>query len=176
MRDFWKRRRDRADWPEPRTEFVNSLADEVREARSQAETRNQARIGRFRLAFVLAVFVLLLVPVVGFAGSPSGGDGAGAKIEAVVSYLQANTVAKASPFRSNDDDDDGGGGGGGGDDDDDGGGGGGGGGGGDDDDDGGGGDDDDDDDYRGGDDDDDDGGGGDDDDDGGGGGGDDDDD
>jgi hypothetical protein len=167
MRDLWKRRRDRADWPKPRAEFVDSLADEVREARNQAETRNQDRVGRFRLAFVLAVLVLLLVPVVGFAGSPSGGDGAGAKIEAVVSYLQANTVAKASPFRSNDDDDDGGGGGG---DDDDGGGGGG------DDDDDGGGDDDDDDDYPGDDDDDDDDDDGGDDDDDGGGGGDDDDD
>jgi hypothetical protein len=169
MRDLWKRRRDRADWPKPRTEFVNSLADQVRETRNEAETRNQARIGRFRLALVLAVLVVLLVPVVAFAGRPSGGDGPGATIKAVVSYVQANTVGTASLFRTNDDDDDDGGGGG--DDDDDGG--------------GRGGDDDDDDDYRGDDDDDDDGGGdddddggggGDDDDDGGGGGGDDDDD
>jgi hypothetical protein len=160
MRDFWERRRDRADWPKPRTEFLNSLADEVR------ETRKQARFSRFRLALVLGVLVALLLPLAAFADRSPAGDTTRDTITAVVSYLQANTVGTASVNSRSDDDDDDGGGGGGGDDDDDGGGGGGGGGGDDDDDGGGGGDDDDDDDYRGG--------GGDDDDDGGGGGDDDD--
>jgi hypothetical protein len=157
MRDFWKRRRDRADWPEPRTEFLDSLADEIR------ETRSQAKIGRFRLALVFGVFVALLLPLAAFGHNTPAGE----SVKAVVSYIQANTVGAASNADDDDDggdDDDDGGGGYRGDDDDDGGGdddddGGGGGGGGDDDDDGGGG-----------------GGGGDDDDDGGGGGGGDDDD
>jgi hypothetical protein len=162
MRDFWKRRREQADWPEPRSEFLHELADDIR------ATKERTRIPRFRLALVLAVAAALLLPLAAFADRREG-NRTRETIKAVVSYLQANTVGTRNDTRDNDDDDDGGGtggGGGGGDDDDD-------------DDEGYRGDDDDDDDddedddegYRG-DDDDDDG----DDDDGGGGGGDDDDD
>jgi hypothetical protein len=133
MRQFWKRREDRADWPEPRTEFLHSLADKV------SETRGRRRFPELRLAFVLVVAVALLLPLAAFAGR-SQKVSARETVKAVASILQANTTSRATNRNGDDDDDNGGGSGGGGggggdDDDDDNGGGGGGGGGGDDDDD-----------------------------------------
>jgi hypothetical protein len=100
MSRFWKKREDRADWPEPRAEFLQSLADEIR------GTRGRVRSLGLRLAFVMVIALALLVPLSAFAGGP--GSSARDAVKSVVSVVQADS--KSSTSRNNggkhDDDDD----------------------------------------------------------------------
>ena len=84
MRRFW--RRDKADWPEPRAEFLQSLSDEVRSG------RGRIRHGGLRLAFVVVGVIALLVPVAAIAGRPGTQD-LRAAVKAVTSAVNADTSA-----------------------------------------------------------------------------------
>jgi hypothetical protein len=100
MRRFW-RRDDRADWPEPRAEFLQSLSDEIR------GVRRRFRPGGLRLAFVMVVALALLVPSAFAAGS--GQSGVRDALKSVVSVVQADSkssVARAGGGGKHDDDDD----------------------------------------------------------------------
>ncbi|MFL5946506.1 MAG: hypothetical protein ACJ74C_13875 [Gaiellaceae bacterium] len=67
MKRFWSRQPDRpsaADWPEPRPEFLASVADHVRSARGHRERGNV----RFALAGVVALAALVAVSAFGGVG------------------------------------------------------------------------------------------------------------
>jgi hypothetical protein len=102
MRRFW-RREDRAEWPEPRAEFLQSLSDEIRGARPRVRA-----IG-LRLAFVVVIALALLIPLSAFAGS-SGKSPVRQAVKAVYSTVQADSKASLSrnngKKNKNDDDDD----------------------------------------------------------------------
>jgi hypothetical protein len=100
MKPFWRQREEQADWPEPRTEFLNSLADNVREARSRP-----SRFRELRLALVMAVVVALLVPLAAFAGR---GPATGARdtVKAVFSIVSEKSTPSRDAGRGGHDDDD----------------------------------------------------------------------
>jgi hypothetical protein len=100
MKPFWRQRKDQADWPEPRTEFLNSLADNVQEARSRP-----SRFRELRLALVMAVVVALLVPLAAFAGR---GPATGARdtVKAVISAVSDKSTPSRDAGRGGHDDDD----------------------------------------------------------------------
>jgi hypothetical protein len=57
-----KRPGDADAWPEPSSEFLNGLSDEIREVRPDSATG-----GRFRFAFALVATAALLLPLAAFA-------------------------------------------------------------------------------------------------------------
>lgn len=87
MRRFWTRD-DKADWPEPRAEFLQSLSNNVRGARGRTGAR------RLRLVFVLAAALALLVPLSAVAGRPAPSN-VRAAVKAVASALTANGPSTA---------------------------------------------------------------------------------
>jgi hypothetical protein len=107
MRRFWRRER-RADWPEPRPEFLQTLSAEIREGRRRRRVPAMA----LRLAFLVVVAIAILVPSA-FAGS-SGKSPVRDAVKAVISTVQADSKATASrgngkgkgKHKDDDDDDD----------------------------------------------------------------------
>ena len=102
MSRFWKKREDRADWPEPRAEFLQSLSDEIRHA------RGRVRAGGLRLAFAVFVALALIVPSA-FAAT-SGKPDVPSAMKAFVGAVQADSKGKPPkanpPGRGKHDDDD----------------------------------------------------------------------
>lgn len=90
MRRFWKRRDEDPDWPEPRAEFLQSLADEIRGARGRIRTRG------LKLAFIVVAALALLVPLSAMAGRPAASSVSDA-VKAVTKVALADTSSSTAP-------------------------------------------------------------------------------
>jgi hypothetical protein len=90
LRRFWKRRDEGADWPEPRPEFLQSLADDIRGARGRIRTRG------LKLAFVVVAALALLVPLSAMAGRPAASTVSDA-VKAVTKVVRADTSSSNAP-------------------------------------------------------------------------------
>jgi hypothetical protein len=89
LRRFWKRRDEGAEWPEPRQEFLQSLADDIRGAGGRVRARG------LKLAFVVVAALALLVPLTAMAGRPAASSVSDA-VKAVANVVRADTSSAPS--------------------------------------------------------------------------------